>query len=253
MPQPENEIDISIIDHLEELRWVLIRSLIAVVILLPLTFWAAQPVIDFVVKDCAPQGFTLQYFKLMEPFLTKLKVALILTLFLAFPYIAWQFWRFAIPGMYNKERRIFGTLALFSWLLFVSGVAFGYLVILPFVVQFSLSFENPQLKPLLGLADFISMTVLLLLAFGLIFQLPIAIMALVRTGLVSKATLKHQRPVIVIVIAVLSALLTPPDVISQISMIIPTYCLFELSLFFSKEPEIEIVDDSLDNLPIDAV
>jgi sec-independent protein translocase protein TatC len=251
MHLPESEKDLPILDHLEELRWVLIRSLIAVVILLPLAFWAAQPVINYMVDDCAPEGFTLQYFKLMEPFLTKLKVAIILTLFIAFPYIAWQFWRFAVPGLYNRERRVFGLLAMFSWILFVIGVAFGYLVILPFVVQFSLSFENPQLRPLLGLADFISLTVLLLLAFGLIFQLPIAVIALVRAGIVSKATLRHQRPIIVIVIAVLSALLTPPDVISQISMIAPTYCLFELSLLFSREPassedELELVNVQAD-------
>ncbi len=228
--------DLSFLEHLEELRWVLFRSLIAVVILLPLTFWGAQPIINFLIYDCGPTGFSLQYFKLMEPFLTQLKVALVLTLFFAFPYIAWQFWRFAIPAMHDHEKRHFGYLALLSWLLFVGGLVFAYLVILPFVIKFSLSFENSQIRPLLGLADFLSLTALLLLAFALIFQLPIVVIALVRTGIVSKAALKHQRPIIIVSIALISAILTPPDVISQLAMVIPTYCLFELSLLFSREP-----------------
>ena len=236
MQEPKDKNDLSFLEHLEELRWVLFRSLIAIVVLLPLTFWGAQPVINYLIYDCAPKGFTLQYFKLMEPFLTQLKVALILTFFFAFPYIAWQFWHFALPAMHNHERRHFGYLALGSWILFISGLLFGYFVILPFVVRFSLSFENTVIRPLLGLADFVSMTVLLLLAFGLIFQLPIVVMALVRAGIVSKAALRHQRPIIVVCIALLSAFLTPPDVISQLSMAIPTYCLFELSLLFSREP-----------------
>jgi len=228
----------SFLDHLEVLRWVLIRSLIAIIILLPLTYWGAQPAINRLIHDCAPPGFSLQYFTLMEPFLTQLKVALILTLYLACPYIAWQFWRFTIPALRDHERRNVGWLTFSSWFLFVGGTAFGYFTVLPLLVSFSLSFENASLHQLLGLSDFVSIAVILLLAFGLIFQLPIVVITLVRLGLVSKAILKRQRPIIVVGIALVAGIITPgPDVVSQLAMAIPTYILFECSLLICRDPK----------------
>lgn len=238
MTGAEQEKTMPFLEHLEELRWFLIRSVIAVLVFLPFTFWIARPIVDYIITNSAPKGFSLQYFTLMEPFMTELKIALITGVALAFPYIAWQFWRFVAPGLYEHERRRIKYWAVLSWILFITGMVFGYLVILPFVVHFSLSFQRELVHPLLGLGEFISMTVLLLFAFGLIFQLPIIIMVLVGLGIVRKSTLKKQRPLIIILIALVSALLTPPDVLSQIAMGLPTYFLFEISLLLSREPKV---------------
>jgi sec-independent protein translocase protein TatC len=242
MANLSQEKHMSFIEHLEEFRWLLFRSLLSIIIFLPITFWGAQPIIDYVITNCATKGFSLQYFKLMEPFITELKVALILALSLAFPYIAWQFWKFVTPGLYNKERRRIKYWAVLSWVLFITGTAFSYFIILPIIVHFSLSFQRELVRPLLGLGDFISMTVLLLLSFGLIFQLPIIIMILVGFGVVKKSTLKKQRSLIIVSIALASALLTPPDVMSQLAMALPTYILFEFSLLLSREPKIDAVN-----------
>ena len=233
----EQDKEPSFLDHLEVFRWVIIRSLVAMVLLLPLTYWGAQPAINRLIHDCAPPGFTLQYFTLMEPFFTQLKVAFILTLFFAFPYIAWQFWRFTMPALHDHERRHFGWLAFASWLLFVGGATFGYFTVLPLLVSFSTSFENPSLHQMLGLSDFVTIAVVLLLAFGLIFQLPIVVITLVRLGLVKKATLKRKRPMIIVAIAITAGVICPsPDVVSQLAMAAPTYLLFECSLLICREP-----------------
>jgi len=223
-------------DHLEEFRWVMIRSLVVLTLLLPFTYWKSQEAINRLIHDCAPPGFSLQYFTLMEPFFTQLKVALVMTLFLAFPYVAWQLWKFSIPAMYSHERQHIGRLALASWALFVGGSIFGYYTVLPAIVRFSLSFQTASVHQSLGLGDFITMMMVLMLSFGLMFQLPIVIITLVRTGLVRKQTLKQKRPLVAVCIGVLAIILTPPDVMSQLIMAAPAYLLFEISLFISREP-----------------
>jgi sec-independent protein translocase protein TatC len=220
----------SFFDHLEELRFVILKIIICLFILLPVMFWLAAPAVDFLVTNCCPPGFTLKYFSPLEPFFVRMKVALLLALFCGLPYIAFQTWRFIAPALYKKERMWISRLSLMSWLLFIGGAVFCYYLILPAMMRFSLSLQTPKLQPVIGIGSFIGLTNMLLLGFGLMFQFPIAVFMLAASGIVKLETLKKQRALVLVIILTLSAILTPPDVLSQIMMTVPAYLLFEISL-----------------------
>ncbi|QSH41758.1 twin-arginine translocase subunit TatC [Lentisphaerota bacterium ZTH] len=224
----------SFLAHLEELRWVLLRGLICIAILFPLTFWLAPYGLKLLVKHSCPAGFTLKYFTPLEPLFVRIKLGLLLAFFIGIPYIAVVLWGFIIPGLYCRERFWLGRLAVLSWLLFICGIVFSFLLILPAVMSFSLSMQTQALQPAIGINSFVSLTGFLLLGFGVMFQLPIAVFLLVKTGLVKLETFKRQRPLACIVILTLSAILTPPDVFSQVMMAVPSYLLFELSLLLGR-------------------
>ncbi len=243
----------TFLEHLEELRGVLLRSLAAVALLLFPAYWAAGRLIPWLLRQLERLGgndLQFHYFSPLEPFLVQLKCSLLLALFGALPYVSWQVAGFIAPGLYRRERRLFGMLAGAAFLLFLAGAAFAFALILPLLLRFAASYRSPELAPMLGLGNFIDLAGLLLLGFGLMFQLPVVVVVLVRTGLIRTATLRRSRPVVVIVILVLAAILTPPDVVSQLLMAVPTWLLFELALLVAArleppaEPELSENDAS---------
>ncbi|MFA7232330.1 MAG: twin-arginine translocase subunit TatC [Victivallaceae bacterium] len=235
MPATEDPVkNKTFFDHLEDLRRVALKVLICLFIVLPLSFYLATPAVNFLLKHCCPPGFNLRYFSPMEPLLVQIKIALMLSLFIGLPYIAYQLWSFIVPGLYQHERFWLGRLSIISWILFVTGIGFCYLFVLPAMMKFSLSMETTYLQASIGIDNFIMLTGLMLLGFGIMFQFPLVIFMLAKTGLVNLTTLKKQRPVILVIILILSAILTPPDVFSQLIMAIPTYLLFEISLLLAS-------------------
>ena len=136
-----------------------------------------------------------------------------------------------------KEKKFVKTAVFCSTFLFVLGAAMCIGFVLPLIMKFSMSFATEQIKPILGISNFVVLSGWLILAFGLMFQFPIAIYFLVRFDIVSLESLKNKRPYIVVILLVIAAILTPPDVVSQILLFIPTYLLFELGLFFAKFPK----------------
>ncbi len=223
----------SFFSHLEELRFLFIKIGVCLLCLLPLSFWLAEPLVRILIQSCTPDGFTLKYFSPMEPFIVRMKASLILALFFGMPYIAYQVWKFAAPGLYRHERFWLSRLALTSWSLFVAGVFFCYYVIIPSVMHFALKLQNDVLEPAIGIGNFVGLVGMLLVGFGIMFQFPIVVYVTARAGMVRLQTLKKQRPLVLIVILAMSALLTPPDIISQLLMSLPTYLLFECSLLFA--------------------
>lgn len=252
----------TFIEHLEELRKVIFRILLAVTILLPALFFFADDAIRFLVTHSCPPDFTLRYFSPMEPLFVKIKISLLAAVFVGLPYIAYTLWKFIVPALYPKEQQRIKQLAFSSWILFISGGLFCLFFIIPAMMRFSLSMQSSELEATIGLSNYIGLVGMLLLGFGVMFQLPIVIFFLVLSGMIKLSTLKKQRAIVLIIILVLSALLTPPDIFSQIMMALPTYLLFELSLIVSavalktrqatpdddkEEEEINLDDD--DDLP----
>lgn len=233
----------SFLSHLEALRALLLKSLAAVAVLLLPAFYCANEVMNrllaYLSRPLNGEGPTLQFhfFSPLEPFLVQLKLSLLLALFGALPYVSLQVARFVAPALYSHERRALRWLAGMISVLFLIGAAFAFFLVLPLLLNFARSYSTPQLTPMLGLANFVELAGLLLLGFGLMFQLPVVTLLLVKTGVVRVATLRKQRPVILIVILALAAILTPPDVLSQLLMAIPTWLLFEAALLIAARIE----------------
>ena len=227
----------TLVSHLEALRRALLRIVIVTGLLYPAAYWASPYAIDWLTRWCFPGEAALHYFAPMEVFWVQLKLALVLALAAAYPWNILQVWKFVLPALYPAERRALGWWVLFSSLLFFAGGAFCVAGILPLLMNFSASFATKALTPLIGLESFLDLAGWLTLAFALMFQTPIVVYLAVRMGLVSAAALAQKRPLVVTVILILAALLTPPDVVSQLLLALPTWLLFETGLVLARRAE----------------
>ncbi|MBQ8677974.1 MAG: twin-arginine translocase subunit TatC [Alphaproteobacteria bacterium] len=225
----------SLIAHLEALRTVLLRSFVALgAVLLP-CFWAAPYVIDWLIKVMLDgENISLNYFSPMEVFILQIKTALVVDILLCFPYIAKQIWNFVLPALYDNERRFIRSIVLASGILFATGVLFCVFFILPLIIKFGLSFISDNITPVFGISNVITLALWLGVVFGLCFQFPLVTYALIVNDIVSYATLRSKRPYIFVGVLALSALLTPPDIVSQLMLTAPTYGLFEIGLYFGR-------------------
>ena len=222
----------SFFEHLEELRFVLLKTGGVFLLLFFPSWFASQFLVDRLLAYAAPEGFSLHYFTLLEPFFIRLKMSLCVDVFLSLPFAFYFIWSFVAPALTEKERRVFRYPFCAGIVLAVFGIAFALAVIIPAVVSFSLSFAGPEMTPVIGVGNFISMALFAILACGLVFQFPLVIYALLASGVVRVETVRKQRPLVIVVILILAAVLTPPDVVSQVLLALPTWILFELSLIF---------------------
>ena len=231
-----NDSESTLIAHLDALRGTLLRCVTVTALLYPAGYLASPYVIDALVQWCFPESAgKLHYFAPMEVFWVQLKLALILALALAYPWNMLQLWRFLLPALYDGERRTLGWWIVFSSVLFFGGVAFCTGVILPMLMNFSGGFATPELQPVLGLANFLNLAGWLMLAFGVMFQVPVIVLPAVRFGVISVESLKRKRPYVMTAILILAAILTPPDIVSQVALAVPTWLLFELGLFLAGQ------------------
>ncbi|MBP5639759.1 MAG: twin-arginine translocase subunit TatC [Victivallales bacterium] len=228
----------TLVSHLEALRKALLRIIAITAIIYPLGYVLCPLVIEFLIKwSCPPEMGGLHYFAPMEVLFVKLKLALVLALVIAYPWNILQIWEFILPALYKNERRALGWWLFSSSILFVTGVAFCVAFILPLLMSFSSDFASVELKPIIGLSGFLNLSGWLMLAFGLMFQVPILVLLAVRFGAVSHESLRMKRPYVMVFILFAAALLTPPDVVSQVMLAVPTWLLFELGLLISKRME----------------
>lgn len=225
----------TLISHLEALRRALLRSFAFLGIgFIPL-FLAAPYVLDWFCGQITLQSpLTLHYFSPMEVFLLQLKVAALLDVVICSPAIAWNAWQFVLPALYEKEKRFIRSMAVLTSGLFVAGVAFCLTVCFPFVVRFGMSFAGENLIPVFGVSNLVSLALWLSLAFGCMFQFPLVTYGLIRGGVVSYETVCNKRPYVMVAVLALAALLTPPDVLSQLMLGAPTYLLFEAGLLAAR-------------------
>lgn len=226
----------TLTEHLEALRTVLIKSLWALVLGVFPMFLAAPYVMDVLIKIMMNgNDVSLNFFSPMEVFILQIKIALVLDVLLCFPYIAKQVWSFIMPGLYENERNFIKSIVLTSSGLFIIGVLFCLFFILPLVIRFGMSFVTDNIQAVFGIGNVVSLALWLSFVFGIMFQFPLVTYSLIRSGLVAYETIQSKRAYVLVGILILSGLLTPPDIVSQLMLTIPTYGLFELGLFFGKK------------------
>lgn len=234
MPEIKDKEE-SLISHIEALRNTLIKCLAAVGILLPFMFYFSPKVLQYLIKILVSDNkLTLNYFAPMEVFIIQIKLALLMAVIVAFPYIIRQLWEFILPALYEHERKFIRNSVFLSSLLFICGVVFCLFMILPLIIRFGMSFAGDNIQAMFGISNIINLALWLCFTFGLMFQVPLIVHLLIKWGILSYETVSSKRPYVVVILLVLAALLTPPDIISQILLFTPTYLLFELGLVFSK-------------------
>ena len=234
MSSEENK-DESFISHLEALRSTLLKCLWAIVIVLPFTFYFAPKILDLLIKIITNSiPLKLNYFHPVEVFMIQIKIALVIDVIICFPYIAKQLWNFVLPALYEHEKKSLKTILLISCLLFLSGMLFALFVILPLIINFGLSFATENIQAMFRISDIINLVLWMSVVFGIMFQVPVITYYLIKTDIISYESIADKRPYVVVMLLILSAFLTPPDIISQLVLGIPTYLLFEAGLLVSR-------------------
>ncbi|RLB22429.1 MAG: twin-arginine translocase subunit TatC, partial [Deltaproteobacteria bacterium] len=185
-------------------------------------------------KRVMPPGDQLIFTNLPEMFFTYLKVAFVAGLLAAAPFIFYEIWMFVAPGLYQKEKKFLIPFVISSSILFVGGALFGYFIVFPFGFKFFMSFANEYIKPLPSVKQYFAFSTKLLLAFGLVFELPVVAFFLAKMGLINDTFLKKQRKFALLLIFVMAAILTPPDVVTQLMMAGPLMALYEISILVTK-------------------
>lgn len=228
-----DEDKLPVTDHLEELRGRLIKCLLAVAAGFVLSYSFSRRLFDLLtwpLMQAMPEGGTLIYTAPQEAFITYLKISFFAGIFLAVPVIVYQIWKFVMPGLYADERRYVLPFVLAACAFFLMGTSFAFFVAFPFAFRFFMAFTTEHIQALPSMKEYLSLCMSLLLAFGITFELPVVMFFLARMGLVSHRALRKYRKYAFLVIAIVAAVLTPPDLISMAMLGIPLYLLFELSV-----------------------
>ena len=233
-----DETRAPLLDHLIELRTRLLRCVYALAVAFAISFYFADDIFALLVRpltEAFPPGQgKLIYTKLYEAFFVELKVALFAAFLISFPVIANQLWAFVAPGLYAKEKKAFLPFLAATPVLFSAGASLAYFVVMPTAFKWFLTFEGNkgglQLEALPGTGDYLSLVMQFILAFGISFLLPVLMLLLNTAGLVSRDQLTKARRYVIVGITVVAALITPPDVLSQLMLAFPMYLLFEGSL-----------------------
>lgn len=242
-PDRPDDKPMGILGHLGELRRRLVRCLIAVAV----AFMGCYSVSELLFQRLCdplvaamPAGSKLIFTALPEAFFVYLQVGLVAALFVASPYIFYQIWAFIAPGLYEEEKRFLIPLALSSAVLFILGAAFCYFVVFPFAFSFFIGFASENIAAMPSLSAYLGFALKLLVAFGLICEMPLFTLFLSRMGLVTAQAMRRVRRYAVLVTFIVAAILTPPDVISQLLMAVPMLVLYEVSILiaviFGRKP-----------------
>ncbi len=248
----KTEGEMSFLDHVEELRWHLVRAVLSIVIFGIAVFVAGDYIFENIILAPKEKSFaTYQFicglseslcfyppqFKLItrelgEQFFVHMKVAFFLGLIISFPYIFWEIWRFVKPGLYDEERKAARGIVFICSTLFMLGVLFGYYVIAPFAITFLASY-NVGAESAPTLASYVSYMTMFTLPTGFVFELPIIVYFLSKVGLIGPQFLRTYRRHAIVIILLLAAIITPPDVITQFLIGIPLFILYEVSIVIS--------------------
>ncbi|MCQ1060695.1 Sec-independent protein translocase subunit TatC [Photobacterium sp. DNB23_23_1] len=223
--------------HLLELRNRLLRSILSVIVVFLGLVWFANDIYAFMsapLVERLPEGASMIATDVASPFFTPIKLTLVTSVFIAVPMILYQVWAFVAPGLYKHERKLIMPLLFSSSLLFYAGVSFAYFVVFPLVFSFFTSAAPEGITVATDIASYLDFVLALFMAFGIAFEIPVAIILLCWTGATDPESLRTKRPYIVVSAFVVGMMLTPPDMISQTLLAIPMCLLFEVGLFFAR-------------------
>ncbi|MGL5498339.1 MAG: twin-arginine translocase subunit TatC, partial [Aeromonas sobria] len=226
-----------LISHLVELRTRLLRSISAILIVFIALIYFSNNIYDFVAQPLLsqlPEGTSMIATDVATPFLTPIKLTLVVSFFVAIPYLLYQAWAFIAPGLYQHERRLIMPLVVSTALLFYAGMAFAYYVVFPLVFGFFTSTAPVGVTVATDIASYLDFVLTLFFAFGVAFEIPVATILLCWTGVTTPQNLKEKRPYVIVGVFVVGMLLTPPDVFSQTLLAIPMWALWEVGLFFAR-------------------
>ncbi|MEE9439108.1 MAG: twin-arginine translocase subunit TatC [Saprospiraceae bacterium] len=250
-----DEKEMSFLDHLEDLRWHIVRSSVAIVFFAVFAYVFSDFIFEHVIfahkKDTfltykifcqigvcmTPPNFTIIQTELGEQFFVALKVSFWIGFISSFPYIFTQFWKFIKPGLYKEEQKAARGVVFICSFLFLTGVAFGYFVMAPFAIKFLGDFnvgQNISVANGTSLSSYVSYLTMFVLPTGFLFQLPVLIHFLAKVGLVTDESMKKYRKHAFVSILVLAAIITPPDIITQFLIGVPVYFLYEISILIAK-------------------
>jgi sec-independent protein translocase protein TatC len=268
------EKEMSFLDHLEELRWHIIRSLAAIMVFAIAAFLAKRIIFHGIILApsrpdfwtyrmlckignlintnvlCIEElPFIIQSRQMTGQFMMHITSSFVIGLILAFPYAFWEIWRFVKPGLYDKEKNVARGAVFFVSLLFGLGVLFGYFVVSPISINFLSNYQlDPSISNEFDIISYVSTISMLVLACAIMFQLPIVVYFLTKAGIVTPKTLITYRKHAIIIILIVSAIITPPDVVSQILIAVPILLLYQLSILISKtviknDPDLFLIED----------
>ena len=232
--------------HLQELRKRLILSFVAIGIGFGACYALSKPLFDILaapLMQVMPVGGSLIFTSVAEAFFTYMKVGFIGGLILASPFVLYQIWAFVAPGLYRHEKKYVIPFILLGSLFFALGICFAYYVALPMGYRFLLGYATDFIKPLPSIKEYLSFSIKFLLAFGLVFEFPVVLLLFARIGIIDAKAMAKRRRYAILLIFVFAAVVTPPDLISQVLMALPLIALYELSILlaklFGKKPQTE--------------
>lgn len=229
----------SFISHLVELRDRLVRALIAVgVVFLALCLWpgpgAIYDILAMPLTQALPEGTKMVAIGVITPFMVPIKVTMLIAFVVALPVVLYQVWAFVAPGLYAHEKRLALPLVVASTFLFMLGMAFCYFFVFGQVFTFIGSFAPKSITPAPDIEAYLSFVMTMFLAFGVSFEVPVVLVVLVKMGLVTVEKLKEWRSYFIVIAFIIAAIVTPPDVVSQLALAIPMCLLYELGIIFAR-------------------
>jgi sec-independent protein translocase protein TatC len=226
--QPDKNKDtlreMSFLEHLEDLRGVLVQSIVAFLLCSIVYWFFSGTILDLLIKNISVDK--LNFFAPAEAFMARMKISFVLGLMTAFPFILFKVWSFVAPGLFVSERKKLYPFIVTSSVLFYLGVLFCYYILIPIVLDFLLGFETDKLNPMISVSMYFAFVARLCFTFGLVFQLPIVVLLLSIMGIVTPQFLLKQWRYAIVIIFVVSAILTPPDPASQVLMALPVVLLY---------------------------
>ncbi len=236
----------TLFDHLLELRNRLLRAILAVLVVFCCLVYFAQDIYQFVAEPLIatlPENAQMIATDVASPFFAPFKLTIVISIFITIPVILFQVWGFIAPGLYQNEKRLLAPLLLGSTLLFYAGISFAYWVVFPVVFAFFTSVAPEGVTIATDISSYLDFILKLFFAFGVAFEIPIAIILVCWTGITSVKSLRKKRPYIIVAAFVVGMLLTPPDVISQTLLALPMLLLFEVGLliasFYQKDNDVD--------------
>ena len=227
----------SISNHLLELRSRLLKVVIFFVVLTIVGIPFASEIYDFVAApmiSLLPDGSSMIATQVTSPFMAPIKLVLYVALLFSMPWLFYQAWMYISPGLYKKEKKFAGPLMFSTVVLFFSGVSFAFFVVCPIIFKFFIGMAPESILGMTDISQYLSFIFKLVFAFGIAFEIPIATVLLINSGITKKKSLVKARPYLIVLFLAIGMLLTPPDVFSQLFLAVPMWVLFEIGIIFSK-------------------